>query len=330
MKQKDLFIIIIILLLLSAATYFFITHRHQNNIEKPIEPQPLEKIEKTETSSQKQETPQTKVSKAEEAKKELPKTDFTWKDLGIKPIKSIEGSHYVFTAFDFDDKHNTLMIAGSYPQHLVKFIKNGEVEEIEINDVPMDILWDGHRLYILGMKKFTVIKDRKIVQEYEHQITSVTTFDKLLMFDAQLNVLMSDGSAYQYSDGHFSTSEGLLTQNKQEIWVKKTSSKSFEIQSNPKTEAINQRAVYKKNIGSITLLGNQTERYFCIVETIENTQPLSVKRLLKSSTDYFQKTVLELPKRQFAFIKNDLKIHQNKAYTLSVSKTGIGLKSTDL
>ncbi len=180
------------------------------------------------------------------------------------------------------------------------------------------------------MKKFTIIKDRKIVQEFEHQIPSITTFDKLLLFDDRLNVLMSDGSAYQYSDGHFSKSEGLLTQNQEEIWVKKISSKSFEIQSKPKTEAINRRAVYKKNIGSITLLGNQTERYFCIVETIENTQPLSVKRLLKSSTDHFQKTVLELPKRQFAFIKNDLKIHQNKAYTLSVSKTGIGLKSTDL
>ncbi len=128
MKQKDLFIIIIILLLLSAATYFFITHRHQNNIEKPIEPQPLEKLEKTEVTPQKQEIPQTKVGKTEATKKKLPKTDFTWKDLDIKPIKSIEGSHYVFTAFDFDDKHNTLMIAGSYPKYLVKFIKNGELQ----------------------------------------------------------------------------------------------------------------------------------------------------------------------------------------------------------
>ena len=52
-----------------------------------------------------------------------------------------------------------------------------------------------------------------------------------------------------------------------------------------------------------------------------------VKRELKSSSDNFKETIIELPIRKFSFIKNDIKIHNKEIYTITVSESHLNLKS---
>lgn len=308
-------IIIIALAVTVGLIALFSRQANTENAEKPLS--------SLELSSKQSASQESKVEKLEAINQVFP-----WSELGIKPMETLEGDHYVLTAFDYDHKNNELIIAGSYEKNTLSFIKDGKINEIEVSDVPLDVLTHNETLYILCLNKFIVMKDKNIIKEIEHNIKDVTSFDKMLFFDGFLNILMSEGSSFKYTDGGFSYSKSLLTGNGEEIWVQKTTSNSFEIKSDPNSETLNKKVTYNNEIGSITLLGEQSTKYYCIVDVIQNTTPISARRDLKSSKDNFQKTVLELPRRSFSFIKNDIRIHNNIVYTVTISEESLTLNTT--
>ena len=255
---------------------------------------------------------------------------YTWSELGIKTIESIEGDHYAFTAFEYDQNNQELIIAGSYEKNQMIFVKDNKTNEVEISDVPLDILVHEDNLYIIGLNKFIVMKNHAVTNEFEHKIIDVTSFDKMLFFDGYVTLLMSDGSSFKYSDGKLSFSESLLTENGKEMWVLKTSDNSFEIKSAPSTEQLNKGATYNEEIGSITLIGEQSTKYYCIVDVIQNTTPISARRDLKCSSDAFKKTVFKLPNPKYSFIKNDIRIHQDHVYSVSLTEQGLTINTAQL
>lgn len=267
---------------------------------------------------------------SENIKVEAIHESYTWNELGIKPIESIEGDNYTFTAFDYDQKNKELVIAGSYEKNQLIFVKDKNTKEVEISDVPLDMLVHNETVYVVGFNKFIVMKDKAILKEFDHKIIDITGFDKLLFFDGFVTLLMSDGSSFKYSDGKFSYSESLLTENGKEMWVLKTSANSFEIKSKPNTDKLNKVVFYTEEIGSITLIGEHSNAYYCIVDVIQNTVPISARRDLKSSTDGFKNTVFKLPNPTFSFIKNDIRIHQNQVYSVSLTEQGLTLNTAQL
>ena len=147
MKLNKRLIIILGLLIISLTAYYILISSRQS--EQTIEKKSNEEI--------------VKITKKEITS--LNDKQYSWDDLGIKPIKNLEGNHYVFTAFDFDKKNNELIIAGNYDKNKVLFVKNEIITELEIEDIPIDILINNDYLYVLGIKKFIIIKNKEVVKE---------------------------------------------------------------------------------------------------------------------------------------------------------------------
>lgn len=138
---------------------------------------------------------------------------------------------------------------------------------------------------------------------------------------------MSDGSSFQLIDDKLIKHNSLTTKNNTELWVQKTSTNSFEIKTKPTNQKLNRTRKYNTKIGAITLIGNSSDNYYCVIEIIENTQPISIKRIISSNTDNFEETQFTLPQQNYSYIKNDYKIHNNILYTVSINKTGLTLNS---
>lgn len=255
---------------------------------------------------------------------------FTWNDIGIEPLQSIEGANYVFTAFDYDEKNNELVVVGSYEKNKIIYIKDKKYNELEISDIPMDVIVYNDLIYILCINKFIVVENKKITTEFIHNINNITTFDKLLFFDNKLNILMSDGSSYLYTNNKFKHSKNLISKDNTGIWIQKTSPTSFNIETTPKNDKIFTKVNYTNNIGSITLLGSNIEKYYVILDVVQNTKPISITRELKCNKDNFDKTIIQLPNRKFSYIKNDIKLHKNTVYTAHIDSNNLTIKRTKI
>ncbi|MCT4580310.1 MAG: hypothetical protein N4A35_02750 [Flavobacteriales bacterium] len=254
---------------------------------------------------------------------------YSWDDLKIEPLKILEGGYYVFTAFEVDPFHDELILAGSYDKNLVKYITEDTIISLEIHDTPLDIIVDRDYLYVLCLSKFYVIKDKRIVNEFNHNIANVTLYDKLINFDNSINVLMADGSSYQLTKDKkgFQHSKSLLTMDNEELWVQKTSAYSFEIRTQPQNDSINVQAKYNHEIGSIMLFGENSQDYFCIVDVITYSPSITATRQLMSSKNQFTSKIIELPNNTYTYVKNDLKIHDDLIAYLVINDKGLTIKT---
>ncbi len=309
MKKKYLVIIGILLLLVGG---YFGVQEYSNNNEKKLSDYSGDKIELYQTSK---------------SNIEIIDEVFTWNELGIVPVKNLEGNHYVFSAFDFDSQNNELIIAKSSERNTLNFIKGSENAELEILDIPLDIIVNNSNVFVLGLNNFLVIENKVIKQKVKHNIQNVTAFDKLIFFQNHPIILMADGSSYKFENNKLNKLNSLEVDNA-EIWIQKTSSNSFEIKSNPTDSRYIKQAEYPNEIGSITFLGETFDECYVILDVVnyEGGKP-NVKRELKSNIDSFKETIMELPKRKFSFIKNDIKVHGNTIYTVTISNTSLNLKS---
>lgn len=252
---------------------------------------------------------------------------FTWLELDITPVKTVEGGNYVFSAFDFDIHNSELVIAKSAENNLLTFISDAKKTEIQIPDNPLDIAIKNGTVYVLGLNKFLTITDKKITQELVHNISNVTTFDKLIFFNNKPTILMADGSSYRFKNNNFIKSNALDVNNT-EVWIQKTSQNSFEIKSKPESQKYQKQVSYNEEIGSISFLGEDLKEYYVVLDKIKhNGQRPYVQRELKSSRDNFKETIIELPVRDFSFIKNDIKIHNNTIYSITVTDNNLNIKS---
>jgi hypothetical protein len=257
---------------------------------------------------------------------------YTWNELGIEPITSFEGDNYVFTAFDFDEVHDELVLAGNYGTSKLIYVSeiHKDVVSVELPDIPLDLFIKDGLAYVLCLNQFVVVNNKEVISNFNHKIPNVTRFDKMLVFDNKLSVLMADGSSYSLEDNSFVFSEALSTEEGIDIWIQKTSNKSFEIRSNSSAEDINIKVKYLNDIGAITFLGGNFDKHYMIVDMIRSYNPISISRVLKCSTDQCFKTLIDLPIRTFSFIKNDCKIHKDTVYTISVNKDNLILKKFKL
>ncbi|RLD51548.1 MAG: hypothetical protein DRI94_05735 [Bacteroidetes bacterium] len=328
MKKKT---ILIILLLIALLSIFFVLNKHKKTEKTEILKKPEVLIEKKkeiqkETKSEKQE--QTKPETQTKQKKELKTKDennYTWDELKIQPKYMPEGVYYTFTAFDVAGK--TTVLAGNFDnKYIIRFFEDNKISDVEIKDMPQDILYEKGNLYVLCYKHLYILKNKRIIKDISFNIPYISLFDKLLFFDGIFNVLMSDGSAFQLIDDKLVRKKYLMTKDNTAVWVKKTSAKSFEIRTNPDNKNIDRAKTYKNEIGSITLIGNSSDDYYCIIDIIENNTTGNIKRVISSYKDNFETEKQILPKRTYSDIKNDIKIHNNILYFVIVNKNGLTLK----
>ena len=327
--KKNYALVIGILLLLLIGGYFVIRQQSKEIIEKRSneETEQLSKDDELEILTKKRSNRTINESNVGNNSSDKIDKTLTWAELDIVPVKTVEKSNYVFSAFDFDLKNNELVIARSDENHFLMFISDSKKTELQIPDTPLDIIVKNENTYVLGLNKFFIVRDKKIKHEQIHNIPYITTFDKLIFFENSPTVLMADGSSYRYKNDSFIKSNSLNVNNT-EVWVQKTSPNSFEIESKPKSLEYQKQASYNQEIGSISFLGENLKEYYVVLDVIkyEDQKPY-VQRELKSSRDSFKETIIELPRRDFSFIKNDIKIHNNTIYTVTVTDTYLNIKS---
>jgi uncharacterized protein YxeA len=299
----------LILLLFGSISYFFVTNSNKDEQKKTnIKSKDYAKVEKPNESSIK----------------------YSWDMLGIKPIENLEGKPYLFTAFDYNTNDDELVIAGNYNKNKLVFIKKSIVSELEITDIPIDILINDNIIYVLCLNKFIVIKNKNIIQDFSHNIKNVMTFNKLLFFENKINLLMSDGSSYIFDNYEIERNNSLVVNKNKEIWIKKTSSKSFEIKSKPNLKKFNKKVKFQDDIGSITFSGLQADDHYITVDILKDTKPITVTRELKSSKDNFSKTIVTLPQRDYSLIKNDIKIKNRIIYIAIITEDYLKIKQIAL
>jgi len=328
MKKKT---ILIILLLIALLLIIFVLYNNKETkntqilektevlIEKKKEIQKEKKPEKHEQSKLETQSNQKEKLKTEN------ENNYTWDELKIKPKYVPEGVFYTFTAFDVAGK--SLVFAGNFDnKYIIRFFEDNKISDVEIKDMPQDILYEKGNLYVLCYKHLYILKNKKIIKDIAFNIPYISLFDKLLFFDGIFNVLMSDGSAFQLIDEKLVRKKYLMTKDNIAVWVKKTSAKSFEIRTNPDNKNIDRAKTYKNEIGSITLIGNSSDDYYCIIDIIENNTIGNIKRVISSHKDNFEKETQILPERTYSDIKNDIKIHNNILYYIIVNKNGLTLK----
>ncbi len=323
--------ILIILLLIALILIFFVLYKNKKTENTQIlnKTEVLKKEKKEKQKETKSVIHEQTKSETEKIKKEEIKTKdenkYSWNELKIQPQYMPEGSFYTFTAFDVDSA--SLILAGNFDnKYIIRFFEDNKISDVEIKDMPQDILFEKGNLYVLCYKHLYILKNKKIIKDITFNIPYISLFDKLLFFDGIFNVLMSDGSAFQLIDDKLVRKKYLMTKDNTAIWVKKTSVKSFEIRTNPDNKNIDRAKTYKNEIGSITLIGNSSDNYYCIIDIIEKNTPGNIKRVISSYKDNFETEKQILPKRTYSDIKNDIKIHNNILYFVIVNKNGLTLK----
>ncbi len=328
MKKK---IILIILLLIALLFVFFVFHKQKKAESKEVSKktevlneEKKEKQKETKSINHVQTKPETQTKLQEEQKPNDEKI-FPWDELKIQPQYEPEGVFYTFTAFDVAGE--SLILAGNFDnKYIIRFFEDDKISDIEINDMPQDILYEKGNLYVLCYKHLYILKNKRIIKDISFNISYISLFDKLLFFDGIFNVLMSDGSAFQLIDDKLVRKKYLMTKDNTAVWVKKTSAKSFEIRTNPDNKNIDRTKTFKNEIGSITLIGNSSDDYYCIIDIIEKKKAGNIKRVISSYKDNFAKEKQILPKRTYSDIKNDIKIHNNRLYFVIVNNKGLTLK----
>lgn len=250
--------------------------------------------------------------------------EFRWNELGIAPIQTIEGTHYTFTAFDIIND-SIFAFAGDYNKNIIRFLNlnNKQVfDSIELNYTPRDIFYFDNILFVLIDDKIISIKDGAILKYYDLGGKKIQWFDKFLVINSNLSLLMSDGSSYCLEDDTFKRKEKLSTGSK-EIWILKTSKSSFTIYDNNNTSLFNYKS--STEIGTIAIAGG-FEDIYCCIDIIYSNSSYEIERIISSSKSEFKIELLKLPKKNYSFIKNDYKIHDNIIYYLEINSDELLIK----
>ena len=256
--------------------------------------------------------------------KPIDKWQFSWKEIGIKPLATPEGVHYTFTAFDVIDSE-TSIIAGNFSgKKLLKFIHNHTVKSISLPDDPLDVLALNDDIYVLTSKALLIVHQNRIQKQFKLNDPNIAFFDKLISFDNQMFILMSDGSAYNIKANGLQKQTAPTTQNGQEIWLVKTGKKSFSLKEKPCSNLCIQ-AQFSNEIGSITLSGGNADNvYVCIDKYGKNHK---IYRVLSDSKSGFKTELLHLDYSPFSYVKNNYKLKNGKLYYVKIDKDGYQIVS---
>ncbi len=328
--MKKIIIFLLFLLLLTGAYFLLMPSKNTSNNNKPeSKPQKLEKpISKTKTKDSLIDKPvvidkQEKATKVKIIKSKQKKTPlhFTWKDIDIKPMPTPEGVHYVFSGFDIIDKQ-ALAIVGRYSDgNLLKIIESKHLSKIKLPSIPLDVLVVGKKIYVLTQKFLCVVENKKISKKIPINNPQIMFYDKLLLFDGNFNILMSDGSSYQLQNDHLIKHKALLSKKNQEIWIEKSGRNAFLLKANP-CDKICQTASFPSEIGSITLAGGTSDNIYICIDQFSGGKPVHINRIISNSQQNFQKKLLTLPSDTFTYVKNDYKIKNNRIYYLKIDENG--------
>jgi hypothetical protein len=255
----------------------------------------------------------------------LVKFEILLKQLNIQTHLTPEGDYYVTTAFDVS--HDELILVGNFNNtNLIKIFslqENKLINEVDLyEDVPLDVYSLNNIIYILTDKSLVLLEDEKIIQKVEHNISDVFLFDRLLSLDNNLYLSMSDGSSYLLKNNVL-TEQPYLFLDGQNIWVKKTSANSFLVSAKNRNISYNDLLT----IGSMTVLGQKEDQLICVIEQIINEKPVKILRRVVSINDDFKKSINTFSQQAFSYLKNDIRIHQDKIYHLLLDSNSMILTS---
>lgn len=255
--------------------------------------------------------------------------EFRWNVLGIDPIQTIEGTHYTFTAFDILND-SIVALAESYDKSIIRFFNLNSktyVDSIELKYVPFEIFFHKNNLYVLCENNIILlIKDKQVINQYLVENKNTNLFDKFLVLNDSISLLMSDGSSCYFEDGKLKNKESLVFRDT-EVWVLKNSNSSFVIND------ISNKSIYsynsKEELGSITIAGG-TDEIYCCIDKIYPGNPVQIARVISSSKSQFQEDLIKLPSKNYSFIKNDYRIHNDILYYLEINPDGLAIKRKHL
>jgi hypothetical protein len=340
-------IILLLLILLGIGLYFYLD-KNEKNLDAVPEKKELPKKIKTDAVLK---TDKPIVEKKLKEKpvvsnninKKTPKIDrqiagkpsfrlnrlHTWSMLRIKPMPVPEGIHYTFSGFDVID-NSTACIVGRFNNHnLLKIIKDDVVSEVALPAIPLDVKAYQNKIYVLTQKGLSIVHNNKVISNIAINDPKLPFYDKLIVFDQKLFLLMSDGSAYELQKNALIKHKALMGKTNQEIWIQKTGRNAFALKASP-CQNICQNAKYNSEIGSITLSGGTTNRIFVCIDKYNNTKPIKINRIISSSHSQFKKELLTLPADTYTYIKNDYKIHNNHIYYVKVDEKGFRIINKQL
>lgn len=247
-------------------------------------------------------------------------------DLKIKPITSIENEVYMLTAYDLSDEKTFVFIGNFEGQNQVRFfdLETNQIKaELNLPEILLDVFSEGDQIYVLGEKSIFKIKDNQILQNFRHQIPAVFTFDRMLSLDDQIYVSMSDGSAWVIGEEKVEKKDK-LNLNGNSIWIQKTSPKAFRVELSEEG-SINYTS--ENSLGAMTVLGQMNDKLVCVIEKVTSQQPLVVQRAISSSEDNFSTELQVVDMQPYAFLKNDLRLHGDVIYHLTLHSDKISLVS---
>ncbi len=335
-------LLIVLLFLLGLGGYFLLQNEKHNiadnkigkEIEKPVADKGVSTKETPKIKEIRKTVSATKIVK-NEAEKIAVKPSFklnrihTWSMLKIKPLATPEGVYYTFSGFDVIN-NSTACIVGKFNNiDLLKITKDNKVIDVQLPAAPMDVKALNNNIYVLTAKGLSVVNNSKIIENITLNDPKLPFYDKLMVFDKHLFILMSDGSAYQLVKNSLVNRKALLTTTNQEIWIQKMGRNGFELKATP-CQDICQKAQYPNEIGSITLSGGNSNNIFVCVDKYSNTKPIRIKRVITSSHSQFKKELLTLPADTYTYIKNDYKIVNNIIYYVKVNEKGFRIVQKQL
>lgn len=248
--------------------------------------------------------------------------EFSWNEIGINPIQTIEGTHYTFTTFDILND-SIVALAESYDKNIIRFFNlnsKAYIDSIELNYVPFEIFFHKNILYVLCKNNIILlIKNKQVINKHIVENKNTNLFDKFLVLNDNISLLMSDGSSCFFEDGKLENKESLVFRDT-EVWVLKNSNSSFVIND------INDKVIYsynsKEELGSITIAGG-TDDIYCCIDKMHSGKPVQIARVISSSKSQFQEDLIKLPRKNYSFIKNDFRIHDDILYYLEINSEGL-------
>ncbi|HAQ19499.1 MAG TPA: hypothetical protein DCR40_09745 [Prolixibacteraceae bacterium] len=317
-KYVLLLLIILILIALGMVIKTLIQNKDTNDYQL-----------KNESNTVRSTSAQNGLNRDESVKVDSNSLELGWKELGITPIQTIEGTHYTFTAFDIVND-SVVAFAESYDKNIIRFFSlNNQafIDSIELEHIPFEIFFHNNILYILCENNIILlIKDKQVINQHIVENKNTYLFDKFLVLNDNISLLMSDGSSCYFEDGKLKNKESLVFRDA-EVWVLKNSNFSFVINDN------NNRIIYsynsKEELGSITIAGG-TDDIYCCIDKIYPVNPVQMARVISSSKSQFQEDLIKLPRKNYSFIKNDYRIHNDILYYLEINPDGLLIKREHL
>jgi len=300
--------------------------------------------EKTEPTNKTEKTVSDKEEQKPEKTESVEKAFSSWADLGFEIMTDASGA-YSFSAFaPLND--SVVLLAGSFADGNKVKSYNTRTESITdyflLPSAPFDIYCENEMVYVLLQRSILAYNSDDASERTIKVPARTRNNQRIISLNNKIGLIANDGNTHILKEGGFDSKKGWLQEDGKYVFVNrfinnKLSEKKvqFSITGNDVSEEEGQLYELPYKLGTVMHLGNSENFILATAEEIKQESPLRVQTHLiaiNSQGELSDKISFSeaLPNVFYTYLKNPVKIKDNKLYLAVTSPEGFYFFTADI